>query len=76
MNVQNVVSHLAFFFFSPERECFSSSSHVLLNPFNLMPFQPPLLTFDMPPNEARPLIKTYCSLHMKDSTGKNLEEND
>lgn len=64
-----------FSFFFPQRECFPSPSHVLLNPFNPLPFQPPLFTFDMPPNKARPLIKTYCSLHIKDSMGKNSEEN-
>lgn len=68
----NVQKWLLFF---PERECFPSPSHVLLDPFNLMPFQHPLFTFDMPPNKARPLIKTYCSLHIKDSKWKNWEEN-
>lgn len=48
------------------------SISLLLNPFNLAPFQPPLFTFDMPPNKARPLIKTYCSPHIKDSIGKKL----
>lgn len=71
-HVQHLAAHLDFFFFfSP----FSWRSvfhlrHVSPSPFNLAPFQPPLFTFHVPPNKAQPLIKTYCSLHMKDSTVK------
>lgn len=68
-HVQHLAAHLDFFFFFP----FSWRSvfhlrHVSPSPFNLAPFQPPLFTFHVPPNKAQPLIKTYCSLHMKDST--------
>lgn len=41
-----------------------------------MPFQPPLFTFDTPPNKDQLVIKTYCSSHIKASMSKKSSEND
>lgn len=73
-HVQHLAAHFFFFFVCFWRSVFHLC-HVFLSPFYLAPFQPLLFTFDVPPNKARPLIKTYCSLHMKDSAMKNSKGN-
>ena len=73
---QHLTAHLDFFFLSGSWRSVFHLRHVLPSPFYLAPFQPLLFTFDVPPNKARLLIKTYCSLHMKDSAVKNSKGND